>query len=34
MAQRAPGKHYREGLTLQKFFQKFPDNKTGRAVVH
>ena len=29
MAQRAPGKHYREGLTLQKFFQRFPDNKTA-----
>lgn len=28
MAQRAPGKHYREGLTLQKFLQIFPDNKT------
>ena len=29
MAKRAPGKHYREGLTLQKFFHRFPDNKTS-----
>lgn len=29
MSQQAPGKHYREGLTLTKLFKMFPDNKTA-----
>ena len=28
MAKHAPGKHYREGLTLPQLFKKFPDNAT------
>ena len=29
MAQNAPGKHYRKGITLAKLFQMFPDDKTA-----
>ncbi len=31
MATNAPGKHYREGLTLAEFFRKFPDDATAEA---
>ena len=29
MTQKAPGKHYREGISLMELFQKFPDNETA-----
>ena len=29
MAQQAPGKHYRKGITLAKLFQMFPDDATA-----
>jgi len=29
MAQKAPGKHYRKGITLAKLFQMFPDDATA-----
>ncbi|MCY3916200.1 MAG: IS1595 family transposase [Chloroflexi bacterium] len=31
MAQNAPGKHYRKGITLAKLFQIFPDDDTAEA---
>ena len=31
MAYKAPGKHYREGLSTRQFFQRFPDDKTAEA---
>ena len=31
MAQNAPGKHYRKGITLAKLFKMFPDDKTAEA---
>ena len=31
MAQKAPGKHYREGISLTALFQKFPDDRTAEA---
>ncbi|MDE2750086.1 MAG: IS1595 family transposase [Chloroflexota bacterium] len=31
MAQNAPGKHYRKGITLTKLIQMFPDDKTAEA---
>lgn len=31
MAKNAPGKHYRKGLTLAEFFQRFPDDATAEA---
>ena len=31
MANKAPGKHYREGLTVAGFFQLFPDNPAAEA---
>lgn len=31
MAKKAPGKHYRKGLTLAQLFQKFPDEDAARA---
>lgn len=29
MAQRAPGRHYRKGITLPRLFEMFPDDKTA-----
>ena len=29
MAQRAPGKHYRKGISLMKLFEMFPDDETA-----
>ncbi len=29
MAQKAPGKHFREGISLMELFQEFPDNETA-----
>ena len=29
MAKKAPGKHYREGITLAELFQQFPDDETA-----
>ena len=29
MTQKAPGKHYRKGITLVELFEMFPDNKTA-----
>ena len=29
MAQKAPGKHYRTGISLMKLFEMFPDNETA-----
>ena len=29
MPQRAPGKHYREGLSTRHFFKMFPDDKAA-----
>ncbi len=29
MAHRAPGKHYRKGISLERLFQMFPDDKTA-----
>ena len=29
MAKNAPGKHYRDGITLAELFQRFPDDKTA-----
>ena len=29
MAQKGPGKYYREGITLAELFQKFPDDATA-----
>ena len=31
MTQKAPGKHYREGISLIELFERFPDNKTAEA---
>jgi len=31
MAQSAPGKHFRKGITLMQLFQQFPDDKTAEA---
>jgi len=31
MAQKAPGKHYRKGITLARLFQMFPDDETAEA---
>ena len=31
MSYKAPGKHYREGLSTRQFFQLFPDDKTAEA---
>ena len=31
MAKKAPGKHYRDGITLVELFQKFPDDATAEA---
>lgn len=31
MAQRAPGKNFRKGITLMQLFKMFPDNKTAEA---
>ncbi|MDE2747935.1 MAG: IS1595 family transposase [Chloroflexota bacterium] len=31
MAQNAPGKHFRKGITLMQLFQQFPDDKTAEA---
>lgn len=31
MAQSAPGKHYRTGITLARLFQMFPDDETAEA---
>ena len=30
MAENAPGKHYRKGMTLQELFQKFPNDEAAR----
>ena len=30
MANRAPGKHYRDGISITKLFKMFPDNETAR----
>ena len=29
MAKKAPGKHYRDGITLVELFQMFPDDETA-----
>ena len=29
MAQNAPGKHYRKGISLMKLFEMFPDDETA-----
>ena len=31
MSKRAPGKHYRQGLSLKGLFRMFPDDKTAKA---
>ncbi len=31
MAQKAPGKHYREGISLIELFQRFPDNEAAET---
>ena len=33
MAQKAPGKYHREGMTLAELFHMFPDGYDGGAVV-
>ena len=33
MAQNAPGKHYREGISLIELFERFPNDATARAMV-
>ena len=29
MTHKAPGKHYRNGITMTELFKRFPDNKTA-----
>ena len=31
MARRAPGRHYRRGITLQELFRRFPDDAAAEA---
>ena len=31
MSQRAPGKYYRQGMSLKALFRKFPNNATAEA---
>ena len=31
LAQNAPGKHYREGISLIELFERFPNDATSRA---
>ena len=31
MTRKAPGKHYRKGITAKKFYLMFPDNATAEA---
>ena len=33
MSQKAPGRFYREGMTLIQLFEKFPDDATAGTVV-
>ena len=34
MANNAPGKHYREGMSLVEVMRKFPRRRNGGTVVH
>ena len=33
MAYKAPGKHFRDGLSVQGFFKRFPDDKAVHSGV-